>query len=111
MLHLKEFFTQTPSVAYVTNIRCAGEVDTHGGGYVGNLMPPSCAPRHALSLKLGGQCEIEGADRAKPKFIDFPTTTTALVADTTFSTLHFQSRDFEKLLFELFREVALILRD
>ena len=40
MLHLKEFFTQTPSVAYVTNIRCAGEVDTHGGGYVGNLMPP-----------------------------------------------------------------------
>ena len=55
----------------------------HMAGYVGNLMPPSCAPRHALSPKLGGQCEIEAADRAKPKFIDFPTTIAVLVADKT----------------------------
>ena len=67
-------------------------------GYVGNLMPPSCAPRHALSPKLGGQCEIEAADRAKPKFIDFPTPIAVPVADTTFLTLQFQSRDFERLL-------------
>ena len=54
---LKGGYSYRHQRSFITVFGWARVVGTHGG-YVGNLMPP-CAPRHALSPKLGGQCEID----------------------------------------------------